>query len=120
MTNEEFQKLVLEKFDKIESKLNEHDAKFDKIDARFDKIEAKLDEHDARFDKIETKLDEHDARFDKIDARLEQLEEGIIKEIRASVEFTCERCDRIEDKLSVLNDDILTQKADIRRLKVAK
>lgn len=120
MTNEEFQKLVLEKFDKI-------DAKFDKIDARFDKIETKLDEHDAkfdkidaRFDKIESKLSEHDARFDKIDARLEQLEEGIIKEIRASVEFTCERCDRIEAKISVLNDDILTQKADIHRLKVAK
>jgi hypothetical protein len=41
MSNEEFQKLVLKKFDNIETRL-------DKLDKRFDTLENKLDEMEAK------------------------------------------------------------------------
>lgn len=41
MSNEEFQKLVLEKFDNIEIRLDKLDKRFDTLENRFDEMEAK-------------------------------------------------------------------------------
>jgi chromosome segregation ATPase len=54
---DDFQKLVMEQFGKI--------------DEQFKGIKAKLEEHDQRFKGIENKLEEHDERFNKLDANLD-------------------------------------------------
>jgi len=63
---------MLERFEKIDEKLEEHDR-------RFEKIESKLEEHDRRFEKIESKLEEHDERFESIEKKMEKLDSNQIK-----------------------------------------
>ena len=53
---EQFQKVLLERLDRTEAKLEEHDG-------HFERIEAKLEEHDGHFERIEAKLEEHDGHF---------------------------------------------------------
>lgn len=75
---------------------------FADIDKRFDKVETRLDEHDERFDiidkrfdKVETKLDEHDERFDILDHRIKKF----IVEVRNETDPVRRRVRTIEDYL---------------------
>ena len=41
---------------------------------RFDRIDTKLEEHDRRFESIDAKLKEHDIRFDRVDLELKGMQ----------------------------------------------
>ncbi len=56
---EEFMKKVLENFEKVFKKLEEHDKRFDKSDEKFDMVFKKLEEHDESFKKSDEKLNKN-------------------------------------------------------------
>lgn len=67
-------KLILARFDSIDTRLNFIDTRLDSIDTRLDSIDIRLDSMDKRFDSIEMRLDSMDTRLttleDKVDRRL--------------------------------------------------
>lgn len=78
MSNEEFQRLVLEK-------LGGFEKRFDNLETRFDNMEKRFDNLEARMDKVETRLEGLDLQMGRVETRLDNLEEqmtetnGIVK-----------------------------------------
>jgi chromosome segregation ATPase len=72
-----FQAETRERFDRIETRLAEHDRRFDQIDARFHQIETRLAEHDRRFDQIDARFDQIETRLAEHDRRFDGLERGV-------------------------------------------
>ena len=85
MSNEEFQRLVLEKLGGIETRLDKIETRLDRVEERLDKVEERLGSLEARMDKVETRLDGLDLQMGKVETRLGNLEEqmsetnGIVK-----------------------------------------
>ena len=94
------------------------------IEALSKQVDTRLNGVEKRLGDIETEQasfrKEIESRFDAVDARFDTLESALVKEMRAGVEFTCDKCADIEDKLDVLSVEIINQKAAIRRLKAVK
>ena len=65
MNQEQFQKIVLEKFDTL-------DAKFDNLEGRFDNLENKFDTFENKFDTFEKQIDTIAIKVVEIDHELQQ------------------------------------------------
>jgi predicted nucleic acid-binding Zn-ribbon protein len=75
----------------ILEKLTEHDKYFEKINTKLEEHDKKFVEHDKYFEKINTKLEEHDKKFVEHDNQFDLL-------ARAVTENTT-RLDRLEHKV---------------------
>lgn len=96
-----------QRFDKIDKRLDEHDARFDMIDKR-------LDEHDARFDAMDKRFDEHDKRFDQNDVKFNSIN-ARFDHMEA---FMKENFDELFKNQSVILDNQQTMKKDILFMKM--
>ena len=76
--SEEFEKIVMKRFDKMDQRFNKMDQRFDKMDQRFDKMDQRFDKMDQRFDKMDQKIDNVNAELgQKIDNVKKELTEKI-------------------------------------------
>jgi chromosome segregation ATPase len=110
-----------DRLDRIEGKLEEHDA-------HFDRIERRLDQHDENFDEIKNHLKAHDERFDRADERAHRMElklEKIEGDIQLLIEgvhtgFASlerrlqEQIDKITERLDRLERVVQENRRDIR------
>ncbi len=113
-------RLILEKLDGINTRL-------DKVDARLDKVETRLDKVDARLDKVETRLDKVDARLDKVEGKVTELqltlENETNKNIRIIAEGHLDLSRRFDDALRVESEKEMLlvrmnrMETEIRRMK---
>ncbi len=89
MTEDEFKKIVLEKFDSL-------DKRFDWVDERFVWIGKKFDWIDKKFDWI-------DKRFDWIDRKLTKISDDLLEfkqETSQNFEYTQKQIDQAFEKIS--------------------
>lgn len=63
---------MVDRFEQIETRL-------DQMDKRFEQIETRFDQMDKRFEQIETRLDQMDSRFEQIDKRLDSIDARITR-----------------------------------------
>jgi chromosome segregation ATPase len=90
MSNEEFQRLVLEKFDKLETRFDTLETRFDKLETRFDTLETRFDTLETRFDTLETRFDTLETRFDTLETRLVNVESDL-KDLKVAVSSISEQ-----------------------------
>ncbi|MBU2699122.1 chaperonin cofactor prefoldin [Sporomusaceae bacterium BoRhaA] len=96
MTNEEFQKIVLEKLTGLE-----------KITTNIERIESKIEGVEGKFERIESKIDKLAAEGQEdIKAMLGHID----KKLDAQNEI-------IDDKFDALNDRLFSQETQLQRLK---
>jgi predicted nucleic acid-binding Zn-ribbon protein len=111
VTNEEFQKLVLEKLSGIESK-------FDNLESEVSGLKSKIGGVETRFDGLEEQVKEN---TNIIKAVRHNQEFGIAK-LEALVLNTAskESIVKLDAKFDVLNDRLFQQEADLKILKAVK
>ena len=69
----EFNRAIIERFDKMDQRFDKMDERFVEIDERFDKMDERFVEIDERFDKIDERFGEVDERFSKIEVHIGYL-----------------------------------------------
>ena len=74
--SEEFEKLVIERFDRIDKRL-------DGVDKRLDGVDKRLDGVDKRLDGVDKRLDGVDKRLDGVDKRLDDMYKGFDERINS-------------------------------------
>ena len=86
--SEEFEKIVIERFNKM-------DQRFEKMDQRFDKI-------DQRMDSMEQKIDNVNQKVDNVNAELGQKIDNVKKELT-------DRIDGLSENVAVLEYKVTTE-----------
>lgn len=98
---------IAELLQRLESKMED---KFDRIDARFESIDERFEQIDQRFEQINARFESIDQRFDKmdikIDTEIEKLAAMVQIGFAAEREITNERFDRIEEKLTFMQQNM--------------
>ena len=147
MTNEEFQKIVLEELKKLNEKvdnLEQGQAKLGQSQVKLEQSQTKLEQGQAKLEQSQTKLEQGQAKLEQSQTKLEQgqeklkqgqcnLEQGqkdIRKDIKSIIEQTADltefreeinaKVDRVIEELNTI--EIVTSKNwnDIARLKSIK
>ena len=131
MTQEEFQNLVLQKFDSIDKKFDSIDKKFDSIDKRFDSMDKSFNSmaEDLKTLKsdvkgIKTQQEEHGQILQALlhnqevaNARLEGLE--ISKATVESIEKLATK-DDLKACMKLMNNRMFEQELEVEKLKLVK
>ena len=101
--------MLHENFEKVFTKLDEHDKKFEKVFAKFD-------EHDKKFEKVFGKLDEHDKKFSEygtdikeIKAQLHKLNNTVTKieyEHDKKIQIGLEKLSMVIDKTDYMQESL--------------
>jgi len=93
-----------------------------RILTRLDSIDTKLDSVGHRLERVESRLDRVDNRLDGMDQRLEKLEaraydtKPIWERALAEILEISKRLESLDRRFSVLTDDVIHTRADVRRL----
>lgn len=139
MTNEEFQKLVLEKLGGLEKSFYGLETRFDGMETRFDRLETEfgglktqIGGLETEFDGLKTQIGGLEKRFDGLEEQVKENTE-IIKAVRHNQEFgiaklsalelstaSKESIVKLDAKFDVLNDRLFQQEADLKILKAVK
>jgi uncharacterized protein YdcH (DUF465 family) len=99
MTNEEFQRTVLEQLVSMNNRFDKLDGRMDKLDGRMDKLEQRLEEESVKNAK---RSDAVDRGFEDVIAMLTLMQEDIR---------------RLDAKTDIVNERAFENEADIRLLK---
>ena len=97
-------------------------ARFDALDARLDRVGSRLGKVEARLEGVESRLDKVEARIDDIDSRLQRLEQRaydtkpIWERALGEILALGETMNSLERKFDVLTRDMVTLRADQRRV----
>lgn len=96
-----FEERVFARFDAVDSRLNEFEARFDNVDARFDAVDSRLQKLEIRA--YDTKPIWEQALRDIVDTRRELSKrldriEAVIYETRSDLRDVEDRIDKIEPK----------------------
>ena len=126
MTNEEFQKIVLEELRDLNGKVD----KLDQGQVRLEERQTKLEEGQVRLEERQTKLEERQAKLEERQIKLEEGQEEIKRDLKAICEQTADLTEFREEinvKIDKLTEDfstieMVTSKnwSDIVRLKAAR
>ena len=112
LSNEEFQQLIIAKFDRFEAKLDEHGrdikdlkAGFVRLEAKVDRLEAKVDKLEAKVDKLEAKVDNLEAKGDNLEAKVGKLEVDVDK-LKVEVDKLKVEVDKLTVEVDKLKDSV--------------
>jgi methyl-accepting chemotaxis protein len=64
LSDEEFQKAVMARFDTLDGRFDAVDSRMDAIDVRFDRVDRRMDALSARLDDVENRIDALGVRVD--------------------------------------------------------
>jgi prefoldin subunit 5 len=106
MTNEEFQRTVLEQLVSMNNR-------FDKLDGHMGNIEGRIDKLDSRMDKLEQRLEEESVKNAK---RSDAVDRGF-EDVIAMLTLMQEDIRRLDAKTDIVNERAFENEADIRLLK---
>lgn len=85
--SQEFEKIVIERFNKMDERFNKMDERFNKMDERFDKMEEKIDNVEAELgQKIDNVKKELVDRIDSLSENVAVLEYKVTTELPAIYE----------------------------------
>ena len=139
MSNEEFQRLVLEKLGGFETRFDNLETRFDNLEKRFDNLETRFDNLEVRMGKVETRLDNLEEQMSETNGlvkalmhRTEELDakfDGLLlntasKDAVERIEETVNRIAAIQttqgESINILALRQLQTEADVATLKKAK
>lgn len=83
--SEEFEKIVMKRFDKMDQRFNKMEQRFNKMDQRFDKMDQRFDKMNQRFDKMDQRFDKMDQKIDNVNAELGQKIDNVKKELTEKI-----------------------------------
>ena len=105
LSNEEFQQLIIAKFDRFEAKLDEHGRDIKDLKAGFVRLEAKVDRLEAKVDKLEAKVDKLEAKVDNLEAKVGKLEVEVDK-LKVEVDKLKVEVDKLTVEVDKLKDSV--------------
>lgn len=109
---------ILQAITELSGDLNTVAIKVDKLEKRLTQTEKNLND---RIDRLDTKISNVDSRrnekFDKIEANLNNKIDNVEKNLEQKICANGEKIDTFDDKLSIVTDELLSTKADVKRLK---
>ena len=132
MSNEEFQRLVLEKLGVFDTRFDNLEKRFDNMEARFDNLEARMSKVETRLDNLEEQMSETNGLVKALMHRTEELDakfDGLLlktasKEAVERIEETVNRIAAIQttqgESINILALRQLQTEADVATLKKAK
>lgn len=132
MSNEEFQRLVLEKLGVFDTRFDNLEKRFDNMEARFDNLEARMSKVETRLDNLEEQMSETNGLVKALMHRTEELDakfDGLLlntasKEAVECIEETVNRIAAIQttqgESINILALRQLQTEADVATLKKAK
>ncbi len=71
--SEEFEKIIIERFDRIDERLDNVDRRLDNVDQRLDNVDRRLDNVDQRLNNVDRRLDDLDQRLDNVNTRIDEM-----------------------------------------------
>ena len=132
MSNEEFQRLVLEKLGVFDTRFDNLEKRFDNMEARFDNLEARMSKVETRLDNLEEQMSETNGLVKALMHRTEELDakfDGLLlktasKDAVERIEETVNRIAVIQttqgESINILALRQLQTEADVATLKKAK
>ena len=132
MSNEEFQRLVLEKLGVFDTRFDNLEKRFDNMEARFDNLEARMSKVETRLDNLEEQMSETNGLVKALMHRTEELDakfDGLLlktasKDAVERIEETVNRIAAIQttqgESINILALRQLQTEADVATLKKAK
>ena len=105
-----------DKFDKVEVRLTRVEEKVDQVEVRLTGVEEKVEQVEVRLTGVEEKVDQLEVRLTGVEEKVEQVEVKLTGIEKNTIE-NGEKIDRFDDKLSIVTDELLSTKADVKRLK---
>ena len=132
MSNEEFQRLVLEKLGVFDTRFDNLEKRFDNMEARFDNLEAWMSKVETRLDNLEEQMSETNGLVKALMHRTEELDakfDGLLlktasKDAVERIEETVNRIAVIQttqgESINILALRQLQTEADVATLKKAK
>ncbi len=116
MSNEEFQKLLLEELRSLKEGQRKFEARLDKFEENL----IKFDERQERFDERQERFDERQERFDERQERFEKKLDAVIEQTAQLVEFRTEvniKLDNIIEDNKSIHEMLGEHEVSIRTLK---
>ncbi len=124
MSDEEFQRLVLNEFKSLR---REQQVQADSVQEKFDSMQEKFyslhqelvdtrREMRERFDQSDTRFDQMDERFDQMDERFERLERHSEENVQATLNVIHDKVVDIQDTLSSVSEVLGDHELRIRKL----
>jgi chromosome segregation ATPase len=113
---------ILARLDSIDARVSSIDARVSSIDARVNSIDARVSSIDARVSSIDARVNSIETSLGNMDKRLEALEaraydtKPIWERALAEILEISKRLESLDRRFSVLNDDVIHTRADVRRL----
>ena len=132
MSNEEFQRLVLEKLGGFETRFDNLEKRFDNLETRFDNLEVRMGKVETRLDNLEEQMSETNGLVKALMHRTEELDakfDGLLlktasKDAVERIEETVNRIAAIQttqgESINILALRQLQTEADVATLKKAK
>lgn len=132
MSNEEFQRLVLEKLGGFETRFDNLEKRFDNLETRFDNLEARMSKVETRLDNLEEQMSETNGLVKALMHRTEELDakfDGLLlntasKDAVERIEETVNRIAAIQatqgESINILALRQLQTESEVAALKKAK
>lgn len=76
--SENFEKIMLQEFKKVNDRLDKIDTKISKLEERTDRIENKMDKLEEKMDGLENRMDKLEERMDRIENKMDISNSNII------------------------------------------
>lgn len=95
-------KLVLEKLDKIDGRMDNLENKMDRLEGKVDNLEVKVDKLEGKVDNLEVKVDKLEDKVDNLEEKVEHLDGEVqgLKEQVTEVQLTLEN--DTNEKISII------------------
>ena len=118
MTNEEFQRLVLEKLDKLETRMDNLETGQSKLEVGQNKLETRMDNLETGQNKLETRMDNLETGQTKLEIGQKNLELGQ-KEIMEKLDAVIEQTADLTEFRHEVRDELADIKSNISRIEIA-
>jgi chromosome segregation ATPase len=112
---QEFQRTLLDRFDRVDAHFDRNDARFDSIDGRLDNIDTRLDGIDGRVDGVDGRFGVVAARFDALNRRLD----GFEKNFHSRFDEVAGQFDALSHRLLRLDDEYVLIKGTLKSLEAS-
>lgn len=105
---------------RLTNRLNTLEGRMSSMETRMDSIETRMDSIENRMGSLETRIDSIENRMDSLEKKIVSVEKTFITKIGTTEKMLDKKITKIDTKFSILSDELLSTRADVKMLKEGK
>lgn len=123
MTQEEFQRLVLEKLVSLESGQTRMETRMENMETRMGNIESNMENMETRMENIESRMGNIETRQIQQETHLQEIKKFQQTSILETIEYIHDHLvtkDDLHASMKTLNDRLFVQEVELNKLKLVR